>query len=197
VKVALADDPVDEAAGTSNIAIVDRHGNAVSMTTTIETIFGSRLMVRGFLLNNQLTDFNSLPVEGGRAVANAVAPGKRPRSSMAPFMVFDAKSGRLEQLVGSPGGSLIISYVAKALVGTLDWKLDMQAAIDLPNMGSRNGPTEIEKGTELEGTLATLKAMGHDARAIDMPSGLQGIRRTASGWEGGADPRREGVARGR
>jgi gamma-glutamyltranspeptidase/glutathione hydrolase len=99
--------------------------------------------------------------------------------------------------VGSPGGSLIISYVAKTLVATLDWKLDMQAAIALPNMGSRNGPTEIEKGTELEGTIATLKAMGHDARAIDMPSGLQGIRRTKSGWEGGADPRREGVARGR
>jgi len=197
LKLALADDPVDEAAGTSNIAIVDRWGNAVSMTTTIEAIFGSRTMVRGFILNNQLTDFNFEPLEGSLAVANAVAPGKRPRSSMAPFMVFDAGSGQLEQLVGSPGGSLIINYVAKALVATLDWKMDMQAAIDLPNMGSRNGPTEVEKGTELEGTMTALKAMGHDVRAIDMPSGLQGIRRTKTGWEGGADPRREGAARGR
>jgi gamma-glutamyltranspeptidase/glutathione hydrolase len=196
LKVALADDPVDEVAGTSNIAIVDRWGNAVSMTTTIEAIFGSRMMVRGFMLNNQLTDFNFLPVEEGRAVANAVAPGKRPRSSMAPFLVFDS-SGAVEMAVGSPGGSLIISYVAKALVAALDWKLDIQSAIDLPNMGSRNGPTEIEKGTELEGVAAALKAMGHEVRPIAMPSGLQGIRRTKSGWEGGSDPRREGAARGR
>ncbi len=196
VKVALADDPVDETAGTSNIAIVDRWGNTVSMTTTIEAVFGSRLMVRGFLLNNQLTDFNFLPVENGQAVANSAAPGKRPRSSLAPFLVFD-KGGAVQMSVGSPGGSLIFSYVAKALVATLDWKMDMQAAIDLPNRGSRNGPTEIEKGTELEAVAASLKAMGHDARAIDMPSGLQGIRRVPAGWEGGADSRREGLARGR
>ncbi len=196
LKVALADDPVDEAAGTTNIAIVDRWGNAVSMTTTIEAVFGSRTMVRGFMLNNQLTDFNFQPVEEGRAVANAVAPGKRPRSSMAPFVVLDP-SGAVEMTLGSPGGSLIISYVAKALVATLDWNLDMQSAIDLPNRGSRNGPTEIEKGTELEGVAAALKAMGHDVRPIAMPSGLQGIRRTKAGWEGGSDPRREGAARGR
>ncbi|NJD88850.1 MAG: gamma-glutamyltransferase [Betaproteobacteria bacterium] len=196
LRVAFADDPVDEVPGTSNIAIVDRWGNAVSMTTTIEAIFGSRVMVRGLLLNNQLTDFNFQPVEDGRLAANAVAPGKRPRSSMAPFLVY-GKDGALEMAVGSPGGSLIISYVAKTLVAALDWKLDIQSAIALPNMGSRNGPTEIEKGTELEATLATLKAMGHDARAIDMPSGVQAIRRTKAGWEGGADPRREGLARGR
>ncbi len=196
LKVALADDPVDEAAGTTNIAIVDRWGNAVSMTTTIEAVFGSRTMVRGFMLNNQLADFNFQPVEEGRAVANAVAPGKRPRSSMAPFVVLDP-SGAVEMTLGSPGGSLIISYVAKALVATLDWNLDMQSAIDLPNRGSRNGPTEIEKGTELEGVAAALKAMGHDVRPIAMPSGLQGIRRTKAGWEGGSDPRREGAARGR
>ena len=197
LKVALADDPVDEVAGTSHIAIVDRFGNAVSMTSTIEGFFGSKVMVRGFLLNNQLTDFNFAPVEGGQAVANSVAPGKRPRSSMAPFLVYDAPSGTLDMVIGSPGGSLIINYVAKAIVATYDWKMDMQAAIALPNRGSRNGPTEIEKGTELEGTVAALKSIGHDARAIDMTSGLHGIRRTKAGWEGGADPRREGVARGR
>jgi gamma-glutamyltranspeptidase/glutathione hydrolase len=176
--------------------VVDGEGNAVSMTTTIESFFGSRVMVRGFLLNNELTDFNFQPVENGAAVANSVAPGKRPRSSMAPFVVFD-KEDDLEMALGSPGGSLIIGYVTKALIGTLDWKLDMQRAIDLPNFGSRNGPTEVEKGTELESVVPTLKAIGHDVRAIDMTSGLQGIRRTRVGWEGGADPRREGVARGR
>ena len=197
LKVALADDPVDEVAGTSHIAVVDAAGNAVSVTTTIEGFFGSKQMVRGFLLNNELTDFNFQPLEEGRVVANAVAPGKRPRSSMAPFLVTDAKTGRLEQVVGSPGGSLIINYVAKALVATLDWKMDMQSAIALPNRGSRGGPTEIEKGTELEAVSGALKAMGHTVSVIDMTSGLSGIRRTATGWEGAADPRREGVARGR
>ena len=197
VKVAYADDEHEGRPGTSQVVAVDREGNAVSMTTSIEYFFGSRLMVRGFFLNNQLTDFNFQPVEAGRLTANALAPGKRPRSSMSPFVVTDAKTGRLEQVVGSPGGSLIIGYVAKALVGTLDWKLDMQAAIDLPNRGSRGGATEVEKGTELEATIPALKAMGHDARAIDMTSGLAGIRRTKDSWEAGADPRREGVARGR
>jgi gamma-glutamyltranspeptidase/glutathione hydrolase len=116
---------------------------------------------------------------------------------MAPFLVLDGRSGALEMTLGSPGGSLIIGYVAKALVATLDWKLDMQAAIDLPNRGSRGGPTEIEQGTELDAVSAALKAMGHEVRAIDMTSGLAGIRRVPGGWEGGADPRREGVARGR
>ena len=197
VAVAWADDPWDEVMGTTQISIVDRDGNAVSMTTTIESFFGSRIMVRGFLLNNELTDFNFLPVEDGAAVANSVAPGKRPRSSMAPFLVFDGKTGALDMTIGSPGGSLIITYVTKTLIGILDWKLDVQKAIDLPNNGSRNGPTEIEKGTELENLQAALKAMGHEVRAIDMTSGIQGIRRVKGGWEGGADPRREGVARGR
>jgi gamma-glutamyltranspeptidase/glutathione hydrolase len=195
-KVALADDPVDEAMGTSQISIVDGNGNAVSMTTTIESLYGSRIMVRGFFLNNELTDFSFLPVADGVPVANAVAPGKRPRSSMAPFLVFD-RGGALDMMVGSPGGSLIIGYVSKVLVGVLDWGLDVQSAIDLPNFGSRNGPIEIEKGSTLEGTKAALISMGHDVRAIDMTSGVQAIRRARAGWEGGADPRREGVARGR
>ena len=195
-KVALVEDLHDEAMGTSHIAIVDGGGNAVSMTTTIVSNFGNGQMVRGFLLNNQLTDFNFAAVEGGATVANAVAPGKRPRSSMAPTVVLDG-NGRLEMLAGSPGGSLIIGYVAKALIATLDWNLDPQRAIDLPNFGSRNGPTEVEQGTELEGVQATLKAMGHETRAIPMTSGLQVIRRIPSGWAGASDPRREGVARGR
>jgi gamma-glutamyltranspeptidase/glutathione hydrolase len=195
-RLAFAHDAHDEAAGTSQVAVVDRWGNAVSMTTTIEGFFGSKVMVRGFLLNNELTDFNFAPVDADGAVANSVAPGKRPRSSMAPFLVY-GPGGALDMAVGSPGGSLIINYVAKFLVGAIDWKLDAQQAIELPNMGSRNGPTEIEKGTALEGVQAALKSMGHDVRAIDMASGLQAIRRTRAGWEGGADPRREGVARGR
>ena len=193
--IALADDPVDEASGTSHIAIVDRDGNAVSMTTTIESFFGARIMVRGFLLNNQLTDFNFSPVEDGRPVANRVEAGKRPRSSMAPSLVFD-RDGKLYMVVGSPGGSLIISYVLKTLVATLDWKLDIQAAIDLPNVASRNEATELERGTSAETLAATLAAMGHPVRIMDMTSGVHGIVRVKDGWNGGADPRREGVAKG-
>ena len=196
VKVAYAEDTHDEVIGTTHLNIVDRHGNAVSMTTTIEGNFGNGTMVRGFMLNNELTDFNFAPLDGGTLTANAVGPGKRPRSSMAPTMVFDS-NGRLEMLAGSPGGSFIIGYVAKALIATLDWNVDPQAAIELPNFGSRNGPTEVERGTELEGVQAALKSMGHDVRAVPMTSGLQVIRRKGGGWQGGSDPRREGVARGR
>jgi gamma-glutamyltranspeptidase/glutathione hydrolase len=196
VKVAWADDAHLEREGTSHIAIVDRWGNAVSMTTTIEGFFGSKLMVRGFMLNNELTDFSFAPVDAAGAVANAVAPGKRPRSSMAPFIVYRPE-GAVDMAVGSPGGSAIIGYVAKALVATLDWRLDPQKAVDLPNFGSRNGPTEVEQGTELEGVQAALRAMGHEVRAIPMTSGLQVIRRTPAGWQAGSDSRREGVARGR
>ncbi len=197
LKAAFAEDPVEEAAGTSHLSIVDRDGNAVSMTTTIEVAFGSRIMVRGFLLNNELTDFSFLPTAGDAQVANSVAPGKRPRSAMAPFVVFDRAGGALEMVLGSPGGPQIINYVAQTLVAALDWKMDVQSAVALAHFGSRNGPTEIEKGTQLENLRPTLRAMGHDVVAIDMTSGLHAIRRTASGWEGGADPRREGVARGR
>jgi gamma-glutamyltranspeptidase/glutathione hydrolase len=182
--------------GTSHISIIDGAGNAVSMTTTIEDGFGARIMTKGgFLLNNELTDFNFNPMEEGRPVANRVEPGKRPRSSMAPTIVFDAFD-RLYVVTGSPGGSQIINYVAKTLVGLLDWRLDPQVAVDLPNMGSRNGPTELERGTEAEGWRAALEAKGHEVRAIDMTSGIQAIVVTPQGLLGGADSRREGVAVG-
>jgi gamma-glutamyltranspeptidase/glutathione hydrolase len=193
---AHAGDSAEEAAGTSHIAIVDGTGNAVSMTTTIENGFGSRVMVRGFLLNNQLTDFSFNPLQNGRPVANAVAPGKRPRSSMAPTLVF-RNNGDLHLVIGSPGGSRIINYVAKTLIATLDWNLDIQTAIALPNTGSRNGPTEIERGTDAEALAAPLRAMGHIVEISDMTSGLHGIMRDDKGWQGGADPRREGIAQGR
>ncbi len=182
--------------GTSHISVVDAQGNAVSMTTTIEDGFGARLMTAGgFLLNNELTDFSFVPEEDGKPVANRVEPGKRPRSSMAPTLVFDA-FGRLYAVVGSPGGSQIIGYVARTLVALLDWKMDPQAAVDLGNFGSRNGPTELEKGTEAEGWKAALEAKGHEIRLIDMTSGIQAIVKTPEGFIGGADGRREGVAIG-
>ncbi|MET3889901.1 gamma-glutamyltranspeptidase/glutathione hydrolase [Bosea sp. OAE506] len=182
--------------GTSHISVVDGQGNAVSMTTTIEDGFGARLMTAGgFLLNNELTDFSFMPEEDGKPVANRVEPGKRPRSSMAPTLVFDA-FGRLYAVVGSPGGSQIIGYVARTLVALLDWKMDPQAAVDLGNFGSRNGPTELEKGTEAEGWKAALEAKGHEIRLVEMTSGIQAIVKTPEGFVGGADGRREGVAIG-
>ncbi len=182
--------------GTSHMSIVDRNGNAVSMTTTIEDGFGARLMTKsGFLLNNELTDFSFAPLEDGKPVANRVEAGKRPRSSMAPTIVLDG-NGKLYAVVGSPGGSLIINYVAKTLVGLLDWKLDPQVAVDLPNFGSRNGPTELEAGTEAEAWKAGLEAKGHEVKLIDQNSGIHAIVVTPGGLIGGADSRREGVAIG-
>ncbi len=182
--------------GTSHISVIDEAGNAVSMTTTIEDGFGARLMTAGgFLLNNELTDFSFLPEEDGKPVANRVEPGKRPRSSMAPTLVFDA-FGRLYAVVGSPGGSQIIGYVTKTLVALLDWRLDPQQAVDLGNFGSRNGPTELEKGTEAEAWKAALEAKGHEVRLLEMTSGIQAIVKTPEGFVGGADGRREGVAVG-
>jgi gamma-glutamyltranspeptidase/glutathione hydrolase len=168
----------------------------VSFTTTIENAFGSRLMTEGgFLLNNELTDFSFRPVDEGKPVANRVEPGKRPRSSMAPTIVYDA-TGRVYLVTGSPGGSSIINYVVKTLVGVIDWKLDPQAAIALPNFGSRNGPTELERGTPIEALRTKLVALGHDVQVIELTSGAQAIVRTRTGWVAGADPRREGTARG-
>jgi gamma-glutamyltranspeptidase/glutathione hydrolase len=182
--------------GTSHISVIDAAGNAVSMTTTIEDGFGARLMTKGgFLLNNELTDFSFAPSEDGKPVANRVEPGKRPRSSMAPTIVFDA-FGRLYAVTGSPGGSQIIGYVAKTLVALLDWKMDPQRAVDLANFGNRNGPTELEKSSEAESWKPALEAKGHEVRLIDMTSGIQAIVKTPEGYLGGADGRREGVAIG-
>ena len=190
------EDHAYEFPSTSHISIVDAYGNAVAMTTTIEDNFGSRLMTEsGFLLNNELTDFSFVPIENGKPVANRIEPGKRPRSSMAPTIVYD-RAGRLYMIAGSPGGSAIINYVAKTLIGVLDWGLDPQAAIALPNFGSRNGPTELESGTSAAMLEPKLRALGHETRVIELTSGLQAIVRTKSGWIGGADPRREGAVRG-
>jgi gamma-glutamyltranspeptidase/glutathione hydrolase len=179
-----------EAAGTSHLTIVDAQGNVASMTTTIESTFGSRIMARGFLLNNELTDFDFTP--GAR---NDIAPRKRPRSSMAPTIVF-APDGSVRLALGSPGGPNIINYVAKALIAMLDWKLDVQAAIAVPNFGSRNGPTLLERGSRYDGLKSPLEGRGHEVQFNALTSGLHGIERIPGGWRGGADPRREGVVRG-
>lgn len=191
----FAPDRTTAGISTTHLSVVDAQGNAVSMTTSIESAFGSRVMARGFLLNNQLTDFSFLPVKNGAPVANAVEPGKRPRSSMAPTLVFDG-TGKVVEAVGSPGGSRIIGYVAKTLIATLDWKMNIQAAIDLPNFVNRNGKTELEKGTALEALAPALEKRGHAVTLEEMPSGLHGIMVDAKGLSGGADPRREGVAIG-
>jgi gamma-glutamyltranspeptidase/glutathione hydrolase len=194
--IAMGDGDTPEFPSTSHISIVDAAGNAVSMTTSIESRFGSRVFVRGFLLNNTLTDFSMTAMDNGRPVANSVYPGKRPRSSMSPTLVFD-EQGKLYLVLGSPLGSVIINFVAQTLVSTLDWGMDIQAAISSPHFGSRNGPTELEKGTSLERLAGALKSLGHEVRLVDLPSGLHGIMRTQTGWQGGADPRREGIAKGK
>ncbi len=183
--------------GTSHISIVDTFGNALAMTTTIEDAFGARQMVRGFLLNNELTDFSFEPADAqGRPVANRVQGGKRPRSSMAPTLVFDKASGQLLMTGGSPGGALIIHYTAKLLYGTLEWGLNTQQAIDLPNFGSLYGQSLLEAQRFPAATLEALRARGAPVLEIAMPSGLQAIEKTPQGWFGGADPRREGVVLG-
>lgn len=185
-----------EGLSTTHLVIVDQEGDVVSMTSSIENAFGSRLMVRGFLLNNQLTDFAFRPTVGGLPVANAAAPGKRPRSSMSPTIVLD-RAGGFRYAIGSPGGSRIIAYVAKALVGVLDWGLDVQAAIDLPNHVNRNGRTELERGTALEDIAEPLRDMGHEVELKSLTSGLHGATRAPDGTiAGGADPRREGMVIG-
>lgn len=187
--------------GTSHISIVDKYGNALAMTTTIESAFGARQMVKGFLLNNELTDFSFVPrSKDGVLIANRVEPGKRPRSSMAPTLVFDKANGELVMSTGSPGGALIIHYTAKTLYGTLNWGLTPQQAINLPNFGSVGGAVLLEQRRFPYRTQGELMARGHEVKEMDMTSGLQAIERRAfnGGYVllGGADPRREGVVMG-
>jgi gamma-glutamyltranspeptidase/glutathione hydrolase len=184
-----------EIPATSHFSIADAAGNVVSFTTTIEAAFGSRLMVRGFLLNNELTDFSFLPSVDGKPVANAIAPGKRPRSSMTPTIAFSA-DGKPMLSVGSAGGPTIIGAVLKAVIGVADWNLSMQQAIDLPLALNFNGPTLLEQERFDAAFAASLVALGHETRFIAIPSGLHGVLRTADGWRGGADPRRDGIAVG-
>jgi gamma-glutamyltranspeptidase/glutathione hydrolase len=200
--------PAQPEYGTSHISIVDGRGNALTMTTTIEAAFGSRLMVTtnparpgGFLLNNQLTDFSFTPRSAdGRPVANRVEPGKRPRSSMSPTLVFDRATGELLASAGSPGGALIIHFTAKTLHGMFQWGLTPQAAINLPNFGTLGGPMMLEAGRFPPATVQALQQRGHEVREVPMPSGLQAIQRGEKTgqkvWLGGADPRREGIVAG-
>ena len=190
-----ADSASPELASTSHLSVVDSRGNAVSFTTSVERAFGSRLMVAGFILNNQLTDFSFAPEDANGAVANRVQPGKRPRSSMTPTLIFD-EDGKLVATLGSPGGSRIIGFVAQSVIALLDWGLDAQAALSLPRHVNRNGATELEANTALEQLAPALEALGHEVRIRPLVSGLHAIRRVGGRLEGGADPRREGVALG-
>ena len=197
VSTSYAPMPEQPEYGTSHISIVDAYGNALAMTSSIENAFGSRQMVKGFLLNNELTDFSFTPHDAqGRLIANRVEPGKRPRSSMAPTLVFNKASGQILMSGGSPGGAFIIHYAAKLLYGTLNWELDAQQAINLPNFGNMNGITLLEDQRFPVDTLESLKRTGAQVREAPMTSGLQAIQKTQSGWFGGADPRREGVVQG-
>ena len=192
--VALADDQSIELASTSHISIVDAAGNALSMTTTIENGFGSRLMSQGFLLNNELTDFSFETHKDGYPIANRLEPGKRPRSSMSPTIVL--KNGKPYLVLGSPGGSRIIGYVAKALIAHLEWGMSVQAAIDLPNLVNRFGTFDLEKGTAAERFEPALTEMGFKVSVRDLNSGLHAILLQQGQLLGGADPRREGIAKG-
>jgi gamma-glutamyltranspeptidase/glutathione hydrolase len=189
-------DATRERGGTTQLVIVDEAGDVVSMTTTVESVFGSGRMVDGFFLNNQLTDFSfSANAPGGLSAANAPAANKRPRSSMSPVIVFDRK-GKVVAALGSPGGNSIIAYVAKALVGFIDWKLPLQQAVALPNLVARGRAVAVEKGAD-PAIVALLKDQGLPVRAgAEEDSGLNGVAVTAQGYEGATDPRREAVARG-
>jgi gamma-glutamyltranspeptidase/glutathione hydrolase len=195
IKLALADPgPQPEPVSTTHLSVVDAEGNAVAFTSSVESAFGSRIQVAGFLLNNQLTDFAFQPIQNGQPVANRVEPGKRPLSSMAPTFVLD-RDGNLIAVLGSPGGSMIIPYVAEAVIALLDWRLSPGAAAALPHVANRNGTTDLEAGTAAEALAPDLRALGHDVRVTEMTSGLH-IILIHGQLIGGADPRREGVALG-
>jgi len=188
--------PMPRPPSTTHVSVVDAEGNAVSVTASVENAFGSRRMVAGFLLNNQLTDFSFAPLDAsGRAVANRVEAGKRPRSSMAPTVVVDG-AGKPAFLVGSPGGSRIIGYVVQAIVAMVDWGLDPQEAAAQPHILDRWGPFEYEADRGLEALAEAMAAMGYETRESRMVSGLGIVAITPEGLIGGADPRREGVALG-
>lgn len=199
----LAPMPDQPEFGTSHISVADAYGNTLAMTTTIEDGWGARIMVNrgkgltgGFLLNNELTDFSFVPAVDGKPVANRVEPGKRPRSSMSPVLVLDPATGQVLMSAGSPGGALIIHFTAKTLYAMMHWGLNAQQAIDLPNFASLNGPTVMEEKRFSPATVQALKARDHTVVEVPMPSGLQAISRTSTGYFGGADPRREGVVMG-
>lgn len=213
VTTAFGNAEVQPEYGTSHISIIDSYGNALSMTTTIEAAFGARQMVNpsnttaggGFLLNNELTDFNYNPNDAtGKPTANRLQPGKRPRSSMSPTLVFDKSNGKVVMTGGSPGGALIIHFTAKTIYGMLNWGLNAQQAINLPNFGAAGAPTLLEEKRFPAATVEALKGRGHEVREQALVSGLQAIGRAdlnaasggGKGWFGGADPRREGVVRG-
>ena len=208
LQAAYANMPHQKEYGTSHISIVDKYGNALAMTTTIESQFGSKLMVNrgkglagGFLLNNEMTDFSFTPRDDtSKPVANRVEPNKRPRSSMSPTLVYEklpnGKRGKLLMSLGSPGGANIIHYTAKTLYASLNWGLNAQQAINLPNFGSNNGAMQLEQGLLGDAYVNALKATGQEVKTLEMTSGLQAISRTQNGWFGGADPRREGIVLG-
>ena len=191
----LGIDQSAEFPSTSHLSIVDRQGNAVSMTLSVAAAFGSRIMVNGFFLNNEMTDFSFVPEQNGVKIFNRVEPGKRPRSAMAPVMIFDSND-QLKMVIGSAGGPAIINYVAKTIIGVIDGGLNIQEAIALPNIGSRNIETDLEISRLPLGTINQLKFMGHPIKEWEMNSGTQGIWIDHRGLWGGVDPRREGVVLG-
>ena len=187
-----------ELPSTTHFSIIDDDGNVVSMTSSVENAFGSRLMVGGFILNNQLTDFSFSPIRDGDLVANRVQAGKRPRSSMSPMLVFKGRQpgGDFLLAAGSPGGSRIIAYVTKTLIAMLDWNMSPQKAVALPHHVNRNGSIDLESETPLAALVSDLEGRGHKVKVRGLNSGLHVVARTANGLEGGADPRREGVVLG-
>ncbi|MDF4985589.1 gamma-glutamyltransferase [Vibrio parahaemolyticus] len=191
----LSMDESIELPSTSHFNIVDKQGNVVSMTTTIENAFGSRLMVRGFLLNNELTDFSFRTHQNGAPIANRLEPGKRPRSSMAPTIIM--KDDQPYMAIGSPGGSRIIGYVAQAIIAHTQWDMDIQQAINQPRVLNRFGTVDLEQDSAATQLQPSLEKMGFKTEIRDLNSGLHAIRITENGLEGAADPRREGAAIGK
>lgn len=189
------DNKAPELPSTTQLSIVDDQGNAISMTSSIEYYFGSVLSVRGFMLNNQLTDFSFVPEADGKPVANRLEPGKQPRSSMTPTFVFD-ENNNLIMVVGSPGGPRIIQFVLKTIIAYLDWNLDIQKAISLPNFVVLNDVVELEKRSKIEKIQSKLERMGHNVKVVDIISGINAITINNNGLQGGSDPRRAGIAVG-